>query len=210
MTKIVKIHASHPQTRVLQQVATVIAQGGVVVYPTDSCYALGCALGNKQAIERIRLLRQLPQTHHFTLICRDLSQLATYARVSNAQYRILRNHTPGAYTFLLPATREVPRRLQHPKRKSIGIRVPDHVALQALLDVLEEPLMSVTLRLPDREFPLIEPDAMGELLAGKVDIIIDGGYCGTEPTTVLDLTGDDSVKILRIGKGDTSAFSAYE
>ena len=209
MTQVLTIHPTHPQMRILKQAAAMIDNGGVVVYPTDSCYALGCRLGEKKAISRIRQIRQLPEQHHFTLICRDLSELSSYARVDNQQYRTLKMYTPGPYTFLLPATKEVPRRLLHPKRRTIGIRVPEHTALLALLDVLDGPLMSVTLMLPHMQAPLIEPQAICELLSGQVDLIIDGGYCGIEQTTVLDLTGEDLV-VLRKGKGDISGFHTYE
>lgn len=205
MSKIIKIHPTTPQIRLLRQAAALIRQGGVLVYPTDSCYALGCHIGDKKALDRIRAIRQLDEKHHFTLMCRDLSELATYARVNNIVYRLLRMYTPGSYTFLLPATKEVPKRLQHPNRKTIGIRVPDHPIALALLEVLNQPIMSSTLVLSGMDAPLIEPQAIQELLGHQVDLIIDGGYCGIEPTTMIDLTGDMPT-VLRRGKGDPKPF----
>lgn len=205
MSQIFHLHPTHPQLRLLRQAAAIIRRGGVIVYPTDSCYALGCLIGDKAAMQRIRQIRELDNKHHFSLVCRDLSEIATFAKVSNSDYRLLRMHTPGPYTFLLTATREVPRRLQHPNKKTIGIRVPDnHIAL-SLIEVLDEPIMSCTLILPNMDAPLIEPEAIQELLGGRVDLIIDGGYCGVEPTTLVDLTGDVP-EVIREGKGEISAF----
>ena len=183
----------------------IIRKGGVVVYPTDSAYALGCHIGDKDALERIRSLRKLDKHHNFTLMCRDLSELATYARVDNSDYRLLKNHTPGAYTFILEATADVPRRLMHPKRKTIGLRVPDNPIALALLAELREPLMTSSLLMPGEEFPMTDPYDIRDSLEHHVDLIIDGGYCGLEPTTVIDLTGD-APELVRQGKGDFSSF----
>jgi len=177
----------------------------VIVYPTDSGYALACQIGNKTALERIRRIRKLDEKHHFTLVCRDLSELSTYAQVTNNVYRILKVHTPGPYTFILPATREVPRRLMHPKRKTIGLRIPDHKIALALLEILDEPLMSTTLTLPGEEIAFLEAQAIRDVLGNQVDLIIDGGSCGLEPTTIIDLSGEEPV-ILRKGKGEVEPF----
>jgi tRNA threonylcarbamoyl adenosine modification protein (Sua5/YciO/YrdC/YwlC family) len=200
-----QVHPANPQTRLLQQAVDVLREGGVIIYPTDSAYALGCRIGEKAALDRIRAIRRLDERHNFTLMCRDLSELSTYAIVDNASYRLLRTHTPGPYTFILKATAEVPRRLLHPKRKTIGMRVQDNRIALALLELLDEPLMSVTLTLPGEELPLTDPQEMQERLGHAVDLIIDGGGCGLEPTTVIDLAGGAPV-IARRGKGDTSAF----
>lgn len=198
-----RIHPQNPQARLISQAVAIVRQGGVIVYPTDSCYALGCHIGNKAAMERIRRLRRLDADHNFTLVCRDLSDIATYAQVGNREFRLLKTLTPGPYTFILNATREVPRRLQNPRRKTIGVRVPDHPIAQALLDILGEPLMSVTLILPGAELPLTDPEEMRDVLGNQVEAIIDGGNCGCEPSTVIDLTGVEP-KVLRQGKGDTA------
>lgn len=205
MSQYFQIHPENPQGRLLSMAAAIIRQGGVIVYPTDTGYALGCRIGDKQALERIRLIRRLGEEHYFTLICRNLSELAHYARVDNATFRLLKTYTPGPYTFLLPATKEVPRRLQHPNRKTIGLRIPDHIIVAALLEVLDEPLMSTSLTLPDRDVPLIEPEAIKEVLGRQVDLIIDGGYCGQEPSTLIDLS-EGAPKVLRVGKGDPEPF----
>lgn len=205
MSIILQIHPENPQIRVLRQAVCIIERGGVIVYPTDSGYALACHLGDKHAVNRIRAIRKLEEKHHMTLVCRDLSELSQYAHVSNASFRLLKAFTPGAYTFILPASSEVPRRLQHPQRKTIGLRVPDHAIAQALLETIDQPLISTTLMLPDRDVPLIEPQAIQEVLGRQIDLIIDGGYCGLEPTTVVDLTGD-SPNVLRVGKGDPAPF----
>jgi len=201
-----EIHAASPQQRLITQAVAVIRGGGVIVYPTDSCYAFGCCLGDKAPMERIRRIRQVDDSHNFTLVCRDLSELATYARVDNSAFRLLKALTPGPYTFILPASREVPRRLQNPRRKTIGLRVPRHPITQALLESLGEPLMSSTLVLPGDDLPLTDASEMLERLNTRVDLIIDGGYCGHEPTTVLDLTGE-TLKVLRHGRGDVSVLS---
>lgn len=206
MTQIIEIHPVNPQSRLIGQVAEVIRGGGVVAYPTDSSYALGCHLGDTDALERIRRIRQAGKHHNFTLVCRDLSEIAVYARVENWAYRLLRSLTPGPYTFVLKATREVPRRLQNPKRKTIGIRVPDHPVTQALLEELGEPLMSSTLTLPGEEHPPSNAIEVLDKLSGRVDLIIDAGPCGFEPTTVVDLV-DGIPVVLRQGKGDAAPLS---
>ena len=200
MTQSLSIHPTHPQPRLLKQAAERIREGAVVAYPTDSCYALGCHLGDKDAMERIRTLRGFGKDHHFTLVCRDLSEIAQYAQVDTAAYRLLRAVTPGAYTFLLPATREVPRRLQHPKRRTIGIRVPEHPVAQGLLEALGEPLMSCTLLLPGEVDPPTDAERIAAALGRGVDLILDGGPCGLAPTTVVDLFGEAPV-VVRAGKG---------
>jgi tRNA threonylcarbamoyl adenosine modification protein (Sua5/YciO/YrdC/YwlC family) len=200
-----QIHPENPQARLIRNAVDIIHNGGVVVYPTDSGYALGCHIGDKTALDRIRRIRKLDDKHNFTLVCRDLSEIATYAKVNNTAYRLLRHTTPGAYTFILQATSEVPRRLMHPKRKTVGLRVPDNAIAAALLADLGEPLMSVTLIMPGDEFPLTDPYDIRETLEHEVDLVIDGGYCGMEPTTVVDLADDRSV-ILRAGKGDVTPF----
>lgn len=203
MTKVLQIHPDNPQPRLLRRVAEALGRGAVMAYPTDSAYGLGCQLGNKDGWERIRRIRGLDKHHNFTLICRDLSELSQYARVDNAVFRLLKAYTPGVYTFILPATREVPRRLLHPKRKTIGLRVPDHRFCRALLDQLAVPLMSVTLTLPGDTVPLVDIDEMAERLDGRVDLIIDSGHASFDNTSVIDLTSG-TPEILRVGKGDVS------
>ena len=207
MSQFFQLHPDNPQQRLIHQAVDIIRRGGVVAYPTDSAYALGCQIGDKSALDRIRRIRRLDAKHNFTLVCRDLSELASYARVDNAAYRLLRNNTPGPYTFILRATSEVPRRLQHPKRKTIGLRVPDNNIARDLLSDLGEPLMSVTMIMPGDEYPLIDPYEIRELLEHEVDLVIDGGYCGMEPTTVIDLSEGAPV-LLRRGKGETASFLA--
>lgn len=198
-----QIHPVNPQPRLISQAVAIVRNGGVIVYPTDSCYALGCQIGDKGAMERIARIRKLDPGHNFTLVCRDLSDLSTYARVGNQEFRLLKSLTPGPYTFILPASHEVPRRLQNPKRKTIGLRIPDQTIAHALLEALDEPLMSVTLILPDSPQPLTDPEDMRERLGHQVDAIIDGGNCGAEPTSIIDLTAE-SPRLVRQGKGDTS------
>lgn len=209
MSQFFVIHPENPQARLIREAVKIIREGGVVIYPTDSCYAIGCQLGDKDAVERIRRIRQVDDKHHFTLMCRDLSDLATYAKVDNAQFRLLKAATPGSYTFLLLATKEVPKRLQHPKRNSIGLRVPENAITQMLLQELGEPLLSSTLLLPGEEYPLNDPYEIRDLLEQQVDLIIDGGYCGIEPTTVIDLH-EGSPVLVRKGKGPLSPFGLTE
>ena len=205
MSIYLQIHPDNPQSRLIQQAVDVIHQGGLVVYPTDSSYALGCHIGDKKAMERIRRIRKLDDRHNFTLVCRDLSEISTYAKVGNQNYRLLKTLTPGPYTFIFKATKQVPRRLQHPKRKTIGIRVPDNPIAQALLEGLGEPLMSSTLILPGDEEPLTDPYEMNAILGHQVDMVIDGGYCGYEPTSVVVME-EEIPFVARAGKGDVSLF----
>ncbi len=204
-SRFLEIHPKNPQPRLIAQAVDIIRDGGVVVYPTDSCYALGCHIGDKSAMERIQRIRETDKHHHFTLVCRDLSEIAKYARVNNQQYRLLRAHTPGPYTFLLQATKETPKRLQNPKRLTIGIRVPDHPVPLAILTALNEPLMSSTLLMPGDDFPMTDGREIQERLFHSVDAVIDGGNCGLEPTSVIDLAGAAPV-VTRVGKGDVSTF----
>ncbi len=200
MSQFFMIHPETPQARLIREAAKIIREGGVVVYPTDSCYALGCHLGDKKAMERLLAIRQLDLKHHLTLVCADLSALANYARVDNAQFRQLKAATPGSFTFILQASREVPKRTLHPKRATIGLRVPDHPVTLALLEELGEPILSCTLLLPGDEEALTDPYEIRERLEHLVDLVIDGGWCGTEPTTVIDMT--DGIELIRRGKGD--------
>jgi len=200
VTQYFSVHPTHPQRRLLAQAADIVRNGGVIVYPTDSTYALGCHIGDKDALDRIRAIRRLDTLHHFTLVCRDLSELSNFARVDNTSYRILKHYTPGPFTFLLHASREVPRRLVHPKRRTIGIRVPDHVIAQELLDVLAEPMMSTSLILPGTALALTDPEEIRDRLEHQVDLIIDGGACGLTATTVVDLTETPPV-VVRPGVG---------
>ena len=203
MAALLSIHPESPQARLIAQAVEVIERNGVIVYPTDSGYALGCGLGDREAMERILQIRQIELSHHLTLVCHDLSELGQYARVDNQQYRLLKQLTPGAYTFILPATKEVPRRTLHPKRATIGLRVPDHPVAQALLKALGEPILSCTLMLPDDDVPLSDADDIAEKIGKRVDLIIDSGHCEPESTTVLDLT-EDEIVVVREGKGDLS------
>ncbi len=206
MSQFFSIHPETPQLRLVRRSVAILRSGGVVVYPTDSCYALGCLVGDKEAMQRIRAIRGAGSTHNFTLVCRDLSEIATYARVDNPTFRLLKAHTPGPYTFILSATHEVPRRLQHPKRKTIGIRIPQHPISQAILTELREPIMSSTLMLAGEAQPLTDPGDMRARLEHRVDLVIDGGPCGFEPTTVVDLSGSTAV-LVRIGRGNPAPFS---
>jgi tRNA threonylcarbamoyl adenosine modification protein (Sua5/YciO/YrdC/YwlC family) len=199
-----EIHPKNPQLRLIKQAVNIIREGGVIAYPTDSCYALGCHVGDADALERIRRIRQAGKNHHFTLVCRDLSEIARYAQVDTPVFRLLKAHTPGPFTFLLPATRETPKRLQHPKRRTIGIRVPEHPVPHLLLAELGEPLMSSTLLLPGDETPLTDGDQIRDRLDSVLDAILDGGHCGIEPTTVIDLAVSPPV-ILRQGKGQIAS-----
>jgi tRNA threonylcarbamoyl adenosine modification protein (Sua5/YciO/YrdC/YwlC family) len=205
MSQFFAIHPDNPQARLLREAVSIITDGGLIVYPTDSGYALGCRLGNKTALQRIIRLRELDKNHNMTLVCRDLSELSTYAKVSNTIYRLLKAFTPGAYTFILNATSEVPKKMLHPKRKTLGLRVPSNLITLSLLEALDEPMMSTTLILPNAHYPLSEPEAIKDVLGNQVDLIIDGGNCGHEPTTVVDLTGDYPT-IIREGKGDPTPF----
>jgi len=206
MAQYLSIHPQNPQARLINQSVEIIRAGGIIAYPTDSSYALGCQIGNKAAQDQIRQIRRVNDSHHFTLVCRDLSELSLYARVENPLFRLLRTLTPGPYTFILKATHEVPRRLQNIKRKTIGLRVPDNRIAQALLAVLGEPLMSSTLILPGAADPLSDPEEIRESLDQLIDLIIDGGNCGFEPTSVIDLVSETPV-VIRHGKGDTSLFA---
>ncbi len=205
--RVLAIHPVNPQARLVRQAVDCIRDGGVMVYPTDSAYALGCAVGNKSGMERIARIRQIDNKHNFTLECRDLSEIATYARVDNSSYRLLKAYTPAPYTFILKATSEVPRLLQHPKRKTIGIRVPDHPVVAALLAELDAPLLSSSLLMPGETEPLFDVDEISRRLQHQVDIVIDSGFCGLEATTVVDLE-EGVPQVLRIGKGDPAPFES--
>lgn len=206
MSQFFTLHPTHPEVRLIKRAVDIVRRGGLIAYPTDSCYALGCHIGDKTAMERIRRIRDVDERHHFTLVCRDLSEIGTFAKVDNAQYRLLRAHTPGPYTFILKATRELPRRLAHPKRATIGVRVPEHPVATALLAELNEPVLSSTLILPGAEQPLNDAHAIREALEHQLDVILDGGACGIEPTTVIDLS-QDAPLLIRAGRGDVSSFS---
>ncbi|RMF19158.1 MAG: threonylcarbamoyl-AMP synthase [Gammaproteobacteria bacterium] len=207
MSQFFQIHPENPQPRLIRQAAEIVRGGGVIVYPTDSGYALGCGIGEKKATDRIKAIRRLDDKHNFTLMLNDFSDIATYAKMDNQHFRLIKAHTPGPYTFILRATSEVPRRLLHPKRRQIGIRVPDNAIAQALISEVGEPLMSTTLILPGDELPLTDPYDIRETLEHQVDLVIDGGFCGMEPTTVISLT-EDVPEVLRQGAGDASAFVA--
>ncbi len=207
MAQYFNIHPENPQGRLISQAVTILRDGGVAAYPTDSCYALGCHIGDKDALERIRKIRDLDQQHNLTLMCKDLSEIGTYAKVHNSSFRLIKSLTPGPYTFLLKATRDVPRRLQHPRRKTIGLRVPDNPIMLALLGHLNEPVLNTSLILPGDDMPLPDAEEINAVLGEEIDLIIDGGYCGFEPTTVVDLV-DEQPQVIRAGKGDISAVGA--
>lgn len=205
MSQFFVIHPDNPQQRLISQAVEIINGGGVVVYPTDCAYAIGCHIGDKSAVDRIKRIRRLDDKHNFTLVCRDLSDVATYAKVDNTTYRTLKACSPGAYTFILRATSEVPRRLLHPKRRTIGLRIPEHRITQALLEGLGEPLMSSSLIMPGEDLPLTDPYDIRELLEHQVDLVIDGGYCGMEATTVVNLV-EEIPELVRVGVGDPTPF----
>ena len=206
MSIYLQLHPVSPQRRFIRQAVEALRAGGVIVYPTDSCYALGCHIGDKSALERIRSIRETDRNHHFTLVCRDLADVGKYAVVENWQYRLLRTHTPGPYTFLLKASRETPRRLKHERRGTIGLRVPDHPVTQMLLTELGEPVMSSTLLLPGEELPRTDAKEIYELLEQKVDVVLDGGNCGLVPTSVIDLSAGHA-EVVRVGRGDVTPFA---
>lgn len=205
MTQFFQVHPDNPQLRLIKQAVQIVDGGGIVALPTDSCYALVCHLDDKSAVERLRRIRGVDDKHHLTLLCRDLSEISQYARVDNQQYRMLKAATPGPYTFILEATKEVPRRLSHPSRKTIGLRVPENPVARALLEELGQPLLGTTLILPGADDPLTDPNDVQEQLQRQVELVIDGGACSFEPTTVIDLTGAEPV-LLRQGRGDASMF----
>ncbi len=205
MAQYLTVHPLDPQPRLIRRAAEIVRDGGVIAYATDSCYALGCRIGDKDAADRIRAIREVPETHHMTLVCANLGQVAQYARVDDLRFRLMKRVTPGSYVFILPATREVPRRLQHPKRKTIGIRVPDHPVVKALLEELSEPLLSSTLHLTGDDFALNDADEIRRRLDRRLELVLDSGPCGVEPSTVVDLTGDEPT-VTRRGKGATAGF----
>lgn len=204
MARIIEVHPANPQTRRVAEIVAAIRRGALIAYPTDSSYALGCHIGDKKAMDRIHLIRRTDKTHNFTLVCNDLSEIGVYARVDNWAYRLLRSLTPGPYTFILPATREVPKRLQNPKRRTIGLRVPDHPLVHAMLELLGEPIMSSTLTLPGDGGPLTDPLEINRRIGHQVELIVDAGPAGIEPTSVIDLSGG-TVEVLRVGRGDVSS-----
>jgi tRNA threonylcarbamoyl adenosine modification protein (Sua5/YciO/YrdC/YwlC family) len=199
-----QIHPENPQPRLIRQAVEILRQGGLIAYPTDSAYALGCQIGDRMALDRIRAIRRLDKEHNFTLMCRDLSELATYAKVDNLMFRLIKQHIPGPFTFILEATSETPRRLKHPKRKTIGMRVPDNRIALALLEEMGEPIMSSTLLLPGEEIPLTDPYDIRETLEHELELVVDGGFCGMEPTTVVDLSSG-TPQIVRQGRGELAS-----
>ncbi|HET6630021.1 MAG TPA: L-threonylcarbamoyladenylate synthase [Woeseiaceae bacterium] len=207
MARIIEVHPANPQTRRIAEIVAAIRRGALIAYPTDSSYALGCHIGDKKAMDRIHLIRRTDKTHNFTLVCSDLSEIGVYARVDNWAYRLLRSLTPGPYTFILPATREVPKRLQNPKRRTIGLRVPDHALVRAMLELLGEPIMSSTLTLPGDPGPLTDPLEIDRRIGHQVELVVDAGPTGIEPTSVIDLSGG-TVEVLRVGRGDVSSLLA--
>jgi tRNA threonylcarbamoyl adenosine modification protein (Sua5/YciO/YrdC/YwlC family) len=204
--KFLEIHPTHPQLRLVRQAAEVLRGGGLIAYPTDSCYALGCHLDDAKALERLRRVRGLGERHHLTLMCRDLSEIAKYAIVDDTHYKLLKSAIPGSYTFILRARREVPKRVMHARRRTIGVRVPGHAVAHGLLDELDEPILSATLLLPGEEVPLSDAQEIRQRLERELDLVIDGGSCGVEPSTVLDLTGDQPV-LVRAGRGSLERFA---
>lgn len=207
VSQFLKIHPENPQLHLIRLAANMLMKEGVIVYPTDSAYALGCQLGNKKGIQRIRQIRQLKDQHYLTLLCRDISEMALFAQLENPIFRLIKATTPGPYTFLLPVTSHVPRYLVNVKRKTIGIRIPDNKIVHALLEMIDQPLVSTTLILPQSDLPLLEPEAMCDILGKRVDLVIDGGFCGLEPTTVIDLS-TNTPEIIRCGKGDIKPFQS--
>ncbi|MEZ5586624.1 MAG: L-threonylcarbamoyladenylate synthase [Sedimenticolaceae bacterium] len=207
MSQFFQVHPDNPQARLIRQAAEIVRDSGVIIYPTDSSYAIGCQIGDKAAMDRIRQIRRLNDDHNFTLIGRSLSELSAYTKLDNQAHRLIKNLTPGPYTFILKATKQVPKRLMHAKRKTIGVRIPDNRVAMALLDELNEPLLSSTLILPGDDMPMMDPYEMNQILGHGVDLILDGGYCGFEPTSVIDLH-DETPKVRRVGKGDVSLFEA--
>ncbi|MDR1647639.1 MAG: threonylcarbamoyl-AMP synthase [Zoogloeaceae bacterium] len=205
MTQTLFVHPENPEIRALERAARVLRDGGIIAFPTDSCYALGCHLGDKEALDRLRAIRDIDERHHLTLMCRDLSEIAKYARVDNAQYRLLKATTPGSYVFILEGTKELPRRVMHPRRKTIGLRVPNHPVALTLLETLGEPLLTSTLLLPGNEAPLREAWEIADALENRVALVLDSGFCGVEPTTVIDLTGT-TPELLRQGRGSLAPF----
>ncbi len=205
MTRYFDVHPDNPQPRAISQVVDLVRAGGLIAYPTDSCFALGCQLGNSEGLHRIREIRHLDDGHHFTLVCKDFAQLGQFVHVSNRVFRLVKASTPGRYTFILPATKDVPRRLLHPKKKTVGVRIPEHPVAAALLAELGEPLLSSTLLLPDQDGPMTHGWEIKERLDHAVDAVIDSGDCGTEPTTVIDLSQPEP-EIVRRGAGDTARF----
>lgn len=206
MARRIEIHPQNPQARLVAEVVAVIRAGGLIAYPTDSSYAFGCHIGDKHAMDRIRRIRKTDKSHNFTLVCSDLSEISLYARVENWAYRLIKSLTPGPYTFILPATREVPKRLQNPKRRTIGLRVPDHPIVRSMLSALGEPIMSSTLLLPGHDLPLSDADVIEEEIGNDIDLIVDGGTTGIEPTTVIDLSGG-SIEVLRKGRGEIASLA---
>lgn len=205
MAQYLAVHPDDPQPRLIRRAGEIVRAGGVIAYATDSCYALGCHIGDKDPADRIRAIRELPDTHHLTLVCLNIGQAAQYARIDDMRFRTMKRVTPGSYVFILPATKEVPRRLQHPKRKTIGIRVPDHPVTRALLEELGEPLLSSTLHLKGDDFPLNDADEIRARLDKRLDLVLDSGACGIEPSTVVDLTGE-APQVVRQGRGPTAGF----
>jgi tRNA threonylcarbamoyl adenosine modification protein (Sua5/YciO/YrdC/YwlC family) len=203
VAKLIEIHPRNPQPRLVASIVRIIRDGGLIAYPTDSSYAFGCHIGDKRAIDRIHRIRRTDKKHNFTLVCSDLSEISTYARVDNWAYRMVKSMTPGPYTFILEATREVPKRLQNPKRRTIGLRVPDHALVRAMLESLGEPIMSSTLLLPGDDMPLTDPADIEDRIGNQIEAIVDAGPCGIEPTSVIDLSGG-SAEVLRVGRGDVS------